>query len=92
MKTVADYWIEQGLQEGLKQGIEQGIEQGRIEALQDDILDLLEIRFGQVNRQLMRHITAVSHLPLLRQLHREAATAPDMAAFVHRLNQLTASN
>ncbi|MEZ4511339.1 MAG: Rpn family recombination-promoting nuclease/putative transposase [Chloroflexota bacterium] len=90
MKTVADYWIEQGMQEGIKQGIEQGIERGRIEALQDDILDLLEIRFGQVNRQLTRQLTAVSHLSTLRQLHREAATAPTLAAFTDRFNQLMA--
>ncbi|MCA9997077.1 MAG: Rpn family recombination-promoting nuclease/putative transposase [Anaerolineales bacterium] len=85
MKTVADYWIEQGIE----RGIEQGIEQGRIENLQDNILDLIEIRLGQVDRQLMRKITAVSDLPTLRQLHREAATAPDLAAFTSRFVQLT---
>lgn len=89
MKTVADYWIEQGIERGLERGLEQGLEQGRIENLQDNILDLIEIRFGQVNRQLTRRITAVSHLPTLRQLLREAATAPTLATFTDRFAQLT---
>ena len=77
MKTVADYWIEQG------------VEQGRVENLQDNILGLIEIRLGQVDRHLMRKITAVSHLLTLQQLPRKAATAPTLAAFTSRFAQLT---
>ena len=33
--------------------------------------------------------TAVTDIPLLRQLHREAATAVSLTAFVERLTELT---
>ena len=65
------------------------IQLGRIENLQDNILDLLEIRLGEVNETMTERITAVTDTTILRQVHREAATAVTMAAFVERLDELT---
>jgi predicted transposase/invertase (TIGR01784 family) len=84
MQTVADYWIEQGRE----QGIEQGIERGRIDNLQENILDLLRIRFELVGEEITERITAVTDPTILRQLHRQAATAETAVAFLDTLTEL----
>ena len=73
MQTVADHWIEQG----------------RIQNLHDNILDLIDIRFGEVRIEIVERITAVSDIDILRQLHREAATAVSLTAFTEKLTALT---
>jgi predicted transposase/invertase (TIGR01784 family) len=96
MQTVADYWIEQGREEGIEQGIERGIEQGieqgiergRIQNLQENILDLLRIRFELTGEEIGERITAVTDPPILRQLHRQAATAETAVAFLDTLTNL----
>ncbi|MBE7528200.1 MAG: hypothetical protein HS099_00505 [Ardenticatenaceae bacterium] len=80
MQTVADHWIEQG--------IEQGIETGRIQMLREDVLDLLAIRLGATPPHVVEKVTAVTSIDSLRQLHREAAIAPTMAAFSQTLAEL----
>ena len=81
--------IEQGIERGIEQGIERGIERGRIKMLQEDVLDLLHIRLGQVMPAVGKRITAVTDITILRQLHREAATAETMASFMDKLAVLT---
>ena len=85
MATIAQEYI----QEGIQLGIEQGIERGRIKMLQEAVLDLLHIRLGQVMPAVVKQITAVTDITILRQLHREAATAETMAAFTDTLAALT---
>ena len=71
--------------------IREGFEQGRINMLQEDVLDLLHIRFEQVGTAVREQITAVTSITTLRQLHREAATADTMATFIEKLTALTDS-
>ena len=85
MATIAQEYIQKGIQ----LGIEQGIERGRIKMLQEAVLDLLLIRLGQVMPVVFKQITAVTDITILRQLHREAATAETMAAFTDTLEALT---
>lgn len=75
MQTVADQWIEQG----------------RIQTLQEDVLDLLHIRFGSIPSEVEERVTAVTHVPTLRQLLRRAALAESIDAFTHSLADLTES-
>jgi predicted transposase/invertase (TIGR01784 family) len=69
--------------------IREGFEQGRINMLQEDVLDLLHIRFEPVGTTVREQITAVTSITILRQLHREAATADSMATFIEKLAALT---
>lgn len=80
MQTVADQWIEQGF------------EQGRIQTLQEEILDLLNVRFGLTPSEMEEQVTTVTHIPTLRQLLRRAALADTLAGFTHTLNELTGQN
>ena len=68
-----------------------GRERGRIKTLQEDVLDLLTIRFEAVEEAVAEGVTAVTDTTILRQLHREAATAVTMSAFIEKLNALTDS-
>jgi len=88
MTTIAQEYI----QEGIQQGIKQGLEQGRIQNLQDNILDLLDIRLGLVSQEVEEKVTAVTDTTILRQLHREAATAETTEAFIANLTLLTSSH
>ena len=69
--------------------IQEGIERGRVQTLQDNILDLIDIRFGKMSKELEERVTAVTDIPILRQLHREAATTNTMDDFIEKLTVLT---
>ncbi len=45
-------------QEYIQEGIQLGLEQGRVENLQDNILDLLDIRLGEVSEEIGDLVTA----------------------------------
>jgi len=72
--------------------IQEGIELGRIQNLQDNILDLLDIRLGLVSQEVEEKVTAVTDTTILRQLHRQAATAATTEAFITKLTLLTSSH
>jgi hypothetical protein len=55
------------------------------------ILDLLDIRLGVVSQEVEERVTAVAAAAILRQLHREAATAATTEAFMAKLSLLTSS-
>jgi hypothetical protein len=71
--------------------IREGFEMGRIQNLQDNILDLLDIRLGLVSQEVEKKVTAVTDTTILRQLLREAATAATIEAFITKLTLLTSS-
>ena len=65
--------IEQGIEQGKEQFREQFIEQGLRERAVEDILDVLEIRFGPVTAdQFADRIAVIDDLQRLKQLHRSA--------------------
>jgi predicted transposase/invertase (TIGR01784 family) len=80
--------LEQGIEKGLEQGIEKGLEQGRIQMLQEGILDLLDARFNTLPKDVVGQITAVTDLTLLRQIHRQAAMAESLADFSDVLSSI----
>ena len=102
MQTVADYWIEQGvergmergieqgmeqgIEQGMERGIEQGMEQGIERGIEQSILDLLEVRLGVTDPELAAQITAVTDLTTLRQLLRYAALAETAEEFRKHLS------
>ena len=70
-----------------QQGIEQGIEQGGRQRAVEDILDVLEIRFGAASaHSLAARMAAIDDLHRLKQLHRMAVQAADLATFQRLLD------
>ena len=64
--------------------VEEAKREGATEAMQQDILDLLEIRFGPQAKDLEVELKAVA-FDRLRELHRFAATSRNLAWFRKRL-------
>ena len=66
-----------------QQGIEQGVRKRAVE----DILDVLEIRFGAASaHSFAARIAAINDLHLLKQLHRMAVQAADLEVFQRHLD------
>ena len=82
--SVVQYFTEKAL----KQGIEQGIERGGRERAIEDLLDVLEIRFGlSVSDPLAARVGAIDDMQRLKQLHRAAIQVPSLEAFRHLLDE-----
>ena len=82
--SVVQYFTEKGIEQGIKQGIERG---GR-ELATEDLLEVLEIRFGlTASDPLVARIEATDEVPRLKQLHRAAVQVPSLDAFRRLLDQ-----
>src|SRR5207302_548484 len=68
-----------GREDGLKEGIQRGLEQG--------LLDVLEVRFGEVPPAVGEAIRAITDPARLRALNRGAATASSLAEFAAALKE-----
>ncbi|HEY6333379.1 MAG TPA: Rpn family recombination-promoting nuclease/putative transposase [Blastocatellia bacterium] len=73
----------------MKEGIKQGRKEGAISTAQDDVVEILGVRFGRVPAVVTKALRKIDDVGRLKMLLREAATAATMKAFRH---QLDASN
>jgi len=73
--------LEKGLKKGMQKGRQQGLQQGRQEERQKMILELLELRFGNVSNGLAEAVRAIHKARRLEDLFRTAATCVSMEAF-----------
>ena len=65
-----------------KRALEQGIEQGGRECAIEDLLDVLEIRFGLATSDpLAARLGAIDDVQRLKQLHRAAIQVSSLEAF-----------
>ncbi len=79
--------IEQGVEQGIEQGREEGIEQGGRQRAIEDILDVLEIRFGLSEAHpLSARIVVIDDLQRLKQLLRAAVQVSSLEAFEQALD------
>ena len=82
--SVVQYFAERALKQGLQQGIEQG---GRERAV-EDLLDVLEIRFGlAASDPLAARLAAIDDVQRLKQLHRAAIQVASLEAFQDLLHE-----
>jgi len=79
--TLAEQFIQEGLEEGIEKGIEKGIEAGH----RADVLEVLELRFGEVPAGLREALGATSGTERLRALHRGAILASTLEEFAGSL-------
>ncbi|MCE2447343.1 MAG: hypothetical protein J4F35_02815 [Candidatus Latescibacteria bacterium] len=76
--SVVQYFTEKALEQGIEQGIERG---GRERAI-EDLLDVLEIRFGlAASDPLAARLGAIDDVQRLKQLFRAAIQVPSLDAF-----------
>jgi len=69
----------------MEKGIERGMQQGMLQKAHEDILDVLEARFGEMPYELRERVLAVTQEAELKRLHRQSALAESMAAFRAKL-------
>ncbi len=62
-----------------------GREEGRVEALREDVLDILEARFGEVPFSVREGVNTLADIPRLKALHRLAVTCASSADFERAL-------
>ena len=73
MPTIAEQWIEQGIQ--------QDIQQGKLQSVREGILENLEARFEVVPRSVIKGIDAIEELSLLKILHKKSVVIGSMQQF-----------
>ena len=66
---------------------QEGIEEGILETRREDIITILEVRFGEVAPTLIERIDAIKDVPVLKQLHRQAIAIPSIKEFQQVLEQ-----
>ncbi|SPE62359.1 conserved hypothetical protein [Verrucomicrobia bacterium] len=70
-----------GIEKGMEQGLRQGIEKGQVMALRQNVLEVLEARFGTVPASVRERVNAETSLDQLRQWHRLAVTCANLEDF-----------
>lgn len=66
---------------GRKEGRKEGRQEGRLQTLREDILDILEARFGEVPGEVREKIETLSDEARLKSLHRRAALTSSLEDF-----------
>jgi hypothetical protein len=79
-----------GVMEIVTSWMEKGIQRGMLQKAHEDILDVLEARFGEMPYELRERILAVTQEAELKRLHRQSVLAESMGAF--KANLLLKSN
>ena len=62
-------------------GIQKGIEQGVLQNAQEDVIDVLEVRFHGIPESIVEAVNAIEDASALRALHREAVTVASLEEF-----------
>ncbi|MEI7990028.1 MAG: transposase, partial [Chloroflexota bacterium] len=79
-----------GLEQGLEQGLQQGLLRGRLEGRQEgilqsrreDILDVLNDRFGLATQEIADKLQAIEDPIRLKNLHRKAIQISSLKDFI----------
>ena len=96
MSTLAEQWIEEGLQKGikkgkilgLKEGVKKGIKAGKIQEARENVLEAVASRFGTAPDDIVNEINAVNNRALLKLLLRQAIVCTDINVFWKTLREL----
>ncbi|MCS7307912.1 MAG: hypothetical protein NZ526_05105, partial [Aquificaceae bacterium] len=80
--------LQHGIQQGLQQGIQQGLQQGRFEGLleeaQEMVLEVIEVKLGEVPKRLEEQIKAETDREKLKKLHRELILTTNPVEVIQR--------
>jgi hypothetical protein len=77
--------IEKGIEKGLKKGIQKGLQEGLVKAKQEDIIKVLEARFGKLSKTINSKIKKINDLNKLEALLLEAVKSESLEEFKTKL-------
>jgi predicted transposase YdaD len=78
----------EGLKEGIEKGMEKGMEKGIKEGKRLDILNLLELRFGQISKRLKMKLNKINDMKVLDNLFKKAVTAYSINEFDKTISEI----
>ena len=67
---------------------EKGIERGNLQARREDIVEVLQVRFGEMPPDVVEAVNGIEDLPTLKQLFRQAIAIGSVAEFQQLLNSV----
>lgn len=79
--SIVQDWINEGIQKGMEKGMEKGMQKGKIEALREDILEILEERFDLVTRGIDKKLRETDSPAVLRFLLKKSARVNSIEEF-----------
>lgn len=79
--TFMIYRERKGYERGIQEGIQQGREEAQQQVLQTAIEEVLQIRFGELPKLLVKTIKRLDNLALLKHLLKKAVTIESVALF-----------
>ncbi|MEW6378405.1 MAG: Rpn family recombination-promoting nuclease/putative transposase [bacterium] len=71
--------VQQGLQQGWQQGEQKGEQKGEVKKAREDVVNVLEIRFGDIPLSFKEKLAGIYDLAILDDLLRKAVTAASLA-------------
>ncbi|MCT7956096.1 transposase [Laspinema palackyanum] len=74
-----------------EEAMERGLQQGTLQTQRENILDLLQVRFGEVPQSLVEAVNRLEDISTLKQLHRQTISVGSIAEFEQLLNPQTDS-
>jgi len=78
VKQGLEQGVQQGLQQGLQQGVKQGLQQGEVKKAREDVVNVLEIRFGDISLSLKEKLAGICDHAILEDLLRKAVTVASL--------------
>jgi hypothetical protein len=81
MATLAEKWMEQGFQRGIQQGMERAQEI----TTRENVIEVLETRFGPLPAQVSRQLEEIREITRLKQLLKAAIQTPELGSFLKQL-------
>jgi len=76
MMTLTEKWKMEGIQQGLQQGL--------IKAKQEDIVKLINLKFGRISEEIEKSILEISDLEELDKLFTKAVLANSLEELLRR--------
>ena len=81
MPTIAERWIEQGVQKGIRQGVQKGVQQGILQTSRESVIEALEVRFDAVTQSVLKRLEDIDDPNVLKILHKKALRAGSFQEF-----------
>ena len=68
---------------------QEGIEEGKIEIARENIIIVLEVRFGKVHLNICESVNLINDLSVLKKLHRNAILISSVEDFAELINEIS---
>ena len=75
-------WIKEAEEEGTRRGLLQGRQEGYVQARKEDIISLLEDKFGVVKKNILNHLDRVDRVESIRMLLRRVSKVETQEEFL----------